>query len=783
MNDSNDLSPDDSTADTPDLTTATSTLQAKAEDDHLPFLSSRERGETGSKQSRIIALLISIFFFPVILTTVATITDRPVEEGELSPRTILAGSPVTVADEEGTQTLREQARNDVEPVFRPDNAAIAAIIQDVAAQFEHYDHQRQRRLAAMNPDGTPQPTERPTDDLDGDPAALDDEGVQLVLGMSDHLFSETKNLAITLAQRVASKQITITNLESVKDNDIPTWAASSGASYQVATKVLTPIVAQATRPTAAVDEAATRAAQDNAERMVEPIVYTVARGQPIVQVGEAITPLQYKALTQAGLRGTDPFIEFNTAFMVMVAMTLAVSIILRTNRTQVWKSGQHLILLTLCINLMAVFMAVAELFQHDGPDKYFALPVAAITMLVTILFDSRVALVCVGPILAMLAIKGAGNPMVLPFAAFMSILPIPMVGRLSARGDLRIATTRLLAASVLSSVLLHGVVNGTDHVNFVAGMGLLHGLLTMLLVIGLLPFLESNFDVTTSTILLEYADRNNTLMRELESQAIGTYNHSVMVAMLASRCARAVRADGLLAEVMALYHDIGKVARPYFFVENQTGLANPHDELNDPLQSAVIIRKHVEDGVEMATLHKLPTAIIDGIRTHHGTTLVAYFYRVAAQHAADHGDEGPDEADYRYHGVKPFTKEQAILMLSDCCEGATRAASQSGKLLTEQQIRSIVTGLITDRINDGQLDDSPLTFNDVRIVEEILIDSLVGVYHPRIAYPDPVKPKATPVTHTPSEPDDTLSAEQPDGEGDDGPCDGQIQDPSPQPAP
>lgn len=709
-------------------------------DDHLLFPTSREQAASGQLVSRIAALVLFVLLYPSLLTVAAVITERPVVEGEASPRTIITGTPIYVIDTEETKRLQDDARDEVAEVLKPDNEAIANTISEVNDIFNTVAGLIEGAVSTdpAVPSKTP---EELTDQIEQAVAPIDKEGAQLLANMTTSQLNQTRSLAVAIAQRAATKNVTEAELQQVKTNEIPNWAASSGASYKVATKVLTPIVAQLARPTAVVDEAATNAARNKAAAEIENVEYYVPRGGTVVSVGDIVTPIQMEALTQAGLQGTDPHSEFFTSFMVMVSLLIGGSYFLRTYRQSIWSSGQKLFLLSICINLMAVMIGIAEITTAVGPLKWFALPVAAVTMLITILFESRVGILAVVPLLSMMAMKGAGNPMAIPYVAFIALLPIPMVGRLSARGDLRRATGKVVVATVVTASLFHLAWNGFDDIESAALMGFISGVLTLLLVNGLLPFLEGHFDVITATILLDYADRNNSLLRELETKAIGTYNHSVMVAMLASRCARAIRADGLLAEVMALYHDIGKVVRPYFFVENQTGLANPHDELNDPMQSAVIIRRHVEDGVEMATLHKLPSAIIDGIRTHHGTTLVAYFYRVAAKEAQDAGTDLPDEEQYRYHGVKPFTKEQAILMLSDCCEGATRAASQSGNSLTHEQISAIVSGMITDRVTDGQLDDSPLTFNDLRIVEEVLIQSLVGVYHPRIAYPEPVEKK------------------------------------------
>jgi cyclic-di-AMP phosphodiesterase PgpH len=189
----------------------------------------------------------------------------------------------------------------------------------------------------------------------------------------------------------------------------------------------------------------------------------------------------------------------------------------------------------------------------------------------------------------------------------------------------------------------------------------------------------------------------------------------------------------LLGGVAALYHDIGKVRQPHFFIENQQGIGNPHDEL-EPEVSAIIIQNHVIDGVEMATEHRLPPEVVACIGSHHGTMLVSYFYNQAV--AAAGGDAtAVDEGHFRYKGHKPRSKEAAVLLLADCCEATTRAMAMSRGNLPREEIETTVDRLLRERVDDGQFDDSALTFRELGTVRDTIVESLVGIYHPRIAYP------------------------------------------------
>ena len=252
------------------------------------------------------------------------------------------------------------------------------------------------------------------------------------------------------------------------------------------------------------------------------------------------------------------------------------------------------------------------------------------------------------------------------------------------------------------------------------------------LVTGLLPFIEKTFDVLTDLSLLEIGDPSHPLLQELVRRAPGTYNHSINVASLAEAAAEAIGAQGLLVRVGAYFHDIGKMLKPGYFVENQGLGANRHESLL-PAMSTLVIIAHIKDGADLARQHHLPQPIIDFIQQHHGTTLVEYFYnRASEQSEADpHGGE-VDESSFRYPGPKPQTKEAAVLMLADASESASRALVDP----TPGRIEGLVQDLAMKRLLDGQFDECGLTLSELRTIEDSLIKSLIAVYHGRVKYPD-----------------------------------------------
>jgi cyclic-di-AMP phosphodiesterase PgpH len=273
---------------------------------------------------------------------------------------------------------------------------------------------------------------------------------------------------------------------------------------------------------------------------------------------------------------------------------------------------------------------------------------------------------------------------------------------------------------------------------FDAGRGLAWGTLAGFLVSGLLPLVERCFAIVTDVSLLELGDGSHPLLQELVRRAPGTYTHSMTVATLAEPAAEAIGANPLLARVGSYFHDIGKMLKPQYFIENQTG-ENRHDAL-EPALSTLIIIGHVKDGVALAEQYRLPRPIIDFIHQHHGTTLVEYFYREALRlqevqgHAPPRceGQPHPLEPTFRYPGPKPQTRENGIVMLADAVESSSRALSMP----TPGSLRKLVHDLLMKRLLDGQFEESGLTLTELHLIEESLCKGLIALYHSRIKYPE-----------------------------------------------
>jgi putative nucleotidyltransferase with HDIG domain len=262
----------------------------------------------------------------------------------------------------------------------------------------------------------------------------------------------------------------------------------------------------------------------------------------------------------------------------------------------------------------------------------------------------------------------------------------------------------------------------------------LNGLLTPIMTYGLLPLIESTFDITTDFSLLELSNLNHPLLKRLSVQAPGTYHHSIIVGNLAEAAAQAVNANSLLARVGSYYHDVGKMEKAEYFVENQISKENPHRKLV-PRMSALILMNHVKRGLEIAEKYKLPSSIKEIIVQHQGTTLMSFFYQKALE---KNGSEKVSEEDYRYPGPKPQAKEAAIVMLADAVEAATRSLKEP----THSRLKGLIEDLVDGRFQEGELDESPLTLKDLGRIKESFLTILAGTFHARVEYPEKEEPVA-----------------------------------------
>jgi putative nucleotidyltransferase with HDIG domain len=366
---------------------------------------------------------------------------------------------------------------------------------------------------------------------------------------------------------------------------------------------------------------------------------------------------------------------------------------------------------------------------------WYVLPAVAFGFVTAVLFDQRIAILMALSVGVLTAV-GTLDIGVTVYGILAALAPIPFVSAVSTRGSFRnaVVLSSLVAAVVAAATSWFFHVPPNEMPLEVIGISVAWAfgvsVVSSLLGLAALQFFESAFDITTTLGLLDLTDRNHKALQMLQEKAFGTFNHSLMVGTLADAAARAIGANALLARAMAYYHDLGKTEHPTFFIENQFGVNNPHDQL-DPRESADVIRSHVTSGVALARQYKIPTDVTEGIVSHHGDGVMRYFYEKARQQQG----VDVDIDDFRHIGHKPRSAETAILMLADSLEAACRANFQSAEP-TPDAIEKVVDRIMDEKLEDGQLTESPLTLGEISKIRQAFLESLVGHYHQRIAYPN-----------------------------------------------
>lgn len=477
-------------------------------------------------------------------------------------------------------------------------------------------------------------------------------------------------------------------------------------------------------PNLILDPARLERLRQEAIRTVQPVM--VLQNQVILRRGDVVTEEHVQLLRDLGmLQKTRQFwASVLGVGLVLAALVGITAAYLVRFHPSVARSPR---LATLVATLgLLVTVAARVLAELPWDFAGYLTPVALAAMLATVLLDAHVGIVMVAGLSVLVGLFFGFDARHVALGFVTGIIAVFNVHRLSQRSDLT-RTGVIAGVAGLVALAALGMLRADTRTLMGSWAGLANGLLSAVLALGLLPFVESLFGVVSSVRLMELSNPNQPLLRRLLLEAPGTYHHSLMVGNLAEAAAEAVGADPVLCRAGALYHDVGKVRRPYFFVENQFADSNPHDRLS-PSLSTLIIMSHVKDGVELARQARLPEALVEFIRSHHGTDLVRYFYLKAVN---AEGAEKVKEEDFRYPGPKPRGKETAIVMLADSVEASARSLGHP----TPGRIEGLVRRVIRERLLDGQLDESTLTLQELNEIARAFVKVLTGVYHARIEYP------------------------------------------------
>jgi cyclic-di-AMP phosphodiesterase PgpH len=527
----------------------------------------------------------------------------------------------------------------------------------------------------------------------------------------------TNSLRILYAQTITQESLA-TQQEFLRSlaTSVPVPAAAQSALAEVSTAFL--------QPNTVVDEQASALARQQAADAVAPLTVTVRRGERVANAGDRVTDQTILALHTLGLTGIGAVWKTWLGILLLVALEMVIGAMYLYRFGNKIRNDNTLVLVMATLFL---FFAVLARVLVIPPLSPYVIPLAALGMLATIIFNART-----GHLLVALEALNVGIITGLDFsyvlvALLVGAFSLYLVSHLTQRSQMISSGLWVMLAgvfTVFAAEMLqdHGVASALQ----ASLWGLGNGLLSMVLALSLLVVLETAYNLTTPLRLLELANPAQPLLRRLMQVAPGTYNHSIMMGNLAEAAAEAIGADPLLARVGAYYHDIGKVARPEYFVENQLHVTNPHDKLS-PSLSRLAIMAHVRDGEALARRYGLPRPVVDIIKQHHGTSVLSYFY----QKARENSSQEVQEEEYRYEEEKPASREAAIIMLADSVEAAARSMHS----LTFKKLQGLVHEIFKQKMEDGQLDRSQLTFGDLQRIGEVFENGLRGMMGHRIEYP------------------------------------------------
>jgi putative nucleotidyltransferase with HDIG domain len=654
------------------------------------------------------------------------------QAGEVAPQTIVAPKQISYVSTIDTNTARDRARNSIPTQFSPPDPQVAR--NQVSRLVKIFDY-----LDTVRADTYGSRADK-FEWIDAIPEiSVSDTIIDQILIMPEQNWTITRKEAIRLLDSTMRDEIKETQILS-KRRELPNKVALDIPQDQaeVIVAITSALIAANTFP----DVAKTDAEREAAAAAIEPVTVTIEQDELIIPAGRVIGPKEIEILEALGLQHTQRSMVgiIVPALVLMILATIfQVAYIIQYNPGLI-DNGKRLAILT---GLSLLFMAVAKVMIPDTSDfvAYFY-PVAALTMMLAMMIDSRIAMISAVIMAVSIGYLASANPeQLFIYALFSGWVGIVALGKRPRVNNLIWAGlyVALVNASLITIFNLPGEATlNTVQVGQLMLSGLLNGVFAAgLALIGLFA-IGNLLGITTSIQLQELSRPTPPLLRQLLLKAPGTYHHSLMVSNLAEQAAERIGADSMLVRVMAYYHDIGKMQRPYFFIENQpVGMANVHERL-DPQISARIIISHVLDGMDLAEKYRLPQTLKDGIAQHHGTGLVRFFYYQALEAAKKNGST-IEEANFCYPGPKPQTKETGVLMLADVSETTVRALKPG----SAAEIDEIVRKAITHHLDTGQLDECDLTIADLHQIRTAFVDILQGIHHPRIKYPEQLNEEAS----------------------------------------
>ena len=680
-----------------------------------------------------------------------------IEVGEISPNSFSAPRFLSVVDQKKTDILKEEAISNVPPVYSIDSSITTDVIDGVTEMFLTVIKSRTEEILDQSDD----------EELEqSDPNLIiinltKSEQIQKI--RSSVLFSTISTSAIEVLVEVSNidknnETNFLTQIEfeaKNKANEILSKGISNESLNQQRQSIVSnpPTLNLSSELYAIVPEArisstvgeiigenliANQKLEDElwneqkakAEDAVENVTVQFFKDEIIVNEGEPIDEVIFQALNEFGFLSGESRTVQTAAIPIIFSVFLVLYVLLWRLRDSIWANDNELLLMLTLILISSIFLRGVSYFSQVSDLEFiqYALPVSFVGIISVTLLNLRATLI-LSLSSSLLALAGGGNIGLVALGALGTIIPAIFLSEETDRALLR---QRIVYISLTQPLLAFGVyffLRDEGNLTQILIFSFLTALVANLAAFALTSYIESIFRLTSSFKLSELADRNHPALRYLEDNALGTFNHSLVVGTLADRAANKIGANSQLARAMAYYHDLGKTMNPTMFVENQIGATNPHDRLL-PTESANIIKSHVVDGIKLAKKFKIPEIVYQGILEHHGDAVIRFFYEKEKS-------ENPNVSreDFRHLGEKPSSRESAILMLADSLEAACRAIFMNEDA-DEEKIRNVIEEIFNEKISDGQLSNAPITFQELDIIRESFQISLEGLYHQRVLYPE-----------------------------------------------
>lgn len=662
-------------------------------------------------------------------------------------------SPITVEDKESTEKKKEEAKNQVQDVYVVNKEIaqnrvdlISSIFDSVTEVNNEVEKQmEEKRKKAEEEDKNKQSINEPSVDeklelLKGKLTnevtnEIMDRSLKSLIPYSEDQLEIAKDITVTAIHTVMNGKIPSDEVENAKKRVEDILKVNDGLTSDLKSASID-LGRFAIIQNEFYDPTATEEMRQQAVDGVEPI--RVLQGQVLVEEGQLISREIHRQLELVGLLDSDNSIQPFIGLGLIILTMLAALYFYTLKRTSKEKENniQFYLMFFLIISVTIVLMKTISAFQQfEYTEIGYIFPAAMAVMLIKILMEEKSALlvtiilaVC-GMIMFNEGVAGTFNVGMGIYIIASGLASILFLYKRNQRTNILYAgffISFINIVTILAILYLQNGHYGAKEYGVFLLLAVISGISSAVLTIGFLPFLETGFGVLSTIKLIELSNPNHPLLRKILTEAPGTYHHSVMVANLAESACEAIGANGLLARVGCYYHDIGKTKRPHFFIENQMNMGNPHDRI-PPQASKNIIIAHATDGAELLRKYKLPKEIVDIAEQHHGTSLLKYFYFKAKEKGGE-----VKESDYRYPGPKAQTREVAIIGIADSVEAAVRSLNAP----TTEQIDSLIKNIISDRLQDGQLDECDLTLKELDIVRNTLSETLKGIFHSRIEYPE-----------------------------------------------